>query len=284
MDLLVEPDWLEERLADPDVRIVDATWYGPEEEGDGRAEYEKLHLPGAAYLDLSTDLADRDSPVRNTVASPDAIALALGRAGISNESRVVVYDRKAGYSAGRIWWTLRYVGHARVALLNGGFERWRSEGRPLSADVPAIPPVHFEATVDSRWLRSKPDVERIAADGSAVIVDARSAARFRGEGPEPARRRGHIPGSKNVPWASNLRGEPPVFLKRGELRGLYEEAGVRFDRPVVTTCGSGVTAALEAFLLVLAGHADVSVYDGSWAEWCLSDDVPVERGPGDPGA
>jgi thiosulfate/3-mercaptopyruvate sulfurtransferase len=275
-ELLVQPEWLEAQLAEPDLRIVDASWYLAQEGRDARAEYAAAHLPGAILLDLSSDLADTSSPLRNTVADPQELARRLGAAGIGTDHRVVVYDRRAGYSAARVWWVLRYAGHERVALLDGGFARWVSERRPVTSETARHPPARFRAQPRPEWLRSKRDVVRILAERSAVVVDARAADRFRGQGVEHAKRRGHIPGSRNVPYEKNFAGDPPRFRPPAELRALYEAAGVRFDRPVVTTCGSGVTAALDAFALTLAGHPSVSVYDGSWDEWGNADDVPVE--------
>jgi thiosulfate/3-mercaptopyruvate sulfurtransferase len=277
LDLLVSPEWLEARLEEPDLRIVDASWYLPAAGRDAGAEYAAGHLPGAVFLDISTDLSDPDSSLKNTVASPASLARAFGAVGIGSAHRVIVYDRLGGYSAGRVWWLLRYAGHRRVALLDGGLPRWEKEGRPLTREVPRWPPARFEADPQPRWLRSRQDVERILQDGSAVILDARSEARFRGEADEPAApRKGHIPGARNLPHALNLTGEPPVFRPREELRALYAQAGIDLDRPVVVTCGSGVTAALDAFALTLLGHADVAVYDGSWNEWGSDPALPIE--------
>ena len=275
---LVEPAALEPRLGDPGLRVIDASWYLPAQRRDAAAEYAAGHLPGAIFLDLSTDLAERDAPLRNTIATPERLARVFAKAGIGSEHEVVVYDRLGGFSAGRVWWALCYAGHSRAALLDGGFARWVAEGRPLSTEPAAHPPAAFDAAARPRLLATKADLLRVLDDGSAQIVDARSAERFRGEGEEHARHAGHIPGSLSVPYAENLAGDPPVFLTQDRLRTAYAAAGVRFDRPVVTTCGSGVTAALDAFALTLLGHPDVRVYDGSWAEWGNSDDVPIETG------
>ena len=276
--LLVEPGELEPRLDDPGLRLIDATWYLPATGRDAPDEYASGHIPGALWLDLSTDLADLGAPVRNTSACPEALAAVFAQVGVGTDHQVVVYDRLGGYSAGRVWWALCYAGHPGAGLLDGGLERWVAEGRPLSTELPRHPRAVFKAAPRPELLAAKADVLRIVRDGSAQIVDARSAERFRGEGEEHTRHRGHIPGSLSVPYTENLCGTPPRLRKPQELRATYAAAGVRFDRPVVTMCGSGVTAALDAFVLTLLGHDKVCVYDGSWAEWGNSDDVPIETG------
>jgi thiosulfate/3-mercaptopyruvate sulfurtransferase len=276
--LLVDGAWLESRLADPSVRVIDASWYLPAQGRDARAEYAAAHIPGAVHLDLSSDLADPHARLRNTVASPEVLARVFARHGIGSAHHVVVYDALGGYSAGRVWWTLRYVGHERVSLLDGGFARWVAEGRPVTADLPHVETAAFVAVERPALLRSKADILRVLREGGAQIVDARSAGRFRGEGEEHTRHKGHIPGSLSVPFDTNLVGDPPSFRSLPDLRARYERAGVALDRPIITTCGSGVTAALDAFALALLGHTDVSVYDGSWAEWGDADDVPIATG------
>jgi thiosulfate/3-mercaptopyruvate sulfurtransferase len=282
--LLVEPSWLEARLGSPALRVVDGSWYLPEAKRDPRTEFAAAHIPGAIPLDLATDLADLGAPVRNTVAEPEQLAARLGAVGIGRAHEVVVYDRQAGYSAARVWWCLRYAGHDRVSVLDGGFARWQAEGRALASGSAAQhAPCPWSARPEPRWLASQAAVLRALQQGSAQVVDVRSAERFRGEGVEHAPRRGHMPGAYSVPytehWTRPADGSPPRFLAAAELRRLYREAGVDLAQPIITTCGSGVTAALAAFALSTAGVRDVRVYDGSWAEWAGAAALPCERGP-----
>ena len=276
MPLLVGPSWLEPRLGDPRVRVIDASWYLPAQKRDGAAEYHAGHIPGAVYLDLSTDLADERARLRNTVDRPERLARTFAARGIGTDHHVVVYDRLAGYSAGRVWWCLRYAGHSNASLLDGGFGRWVAEGRPVATALPSHGTATWVAAPRPELLATKADVLRVLAEGGAQIVDARSAERFRGTGEEHVKHKGHIPGSRSVPYDLNLGSNGLKSLP--ELRSVYERAGVRLDRPIITTCGSGVTAGLDAFALALLGAKRVAVYDGSWAEWGDADDVPIVTG------
>lgn len=280
---LVDPDWLAEQLAAPDVRVIDGSYYLPDAGRDPRAEFLEAAIPGAVYLDLATDLADSTAAVRNTVARPEALASRLGEAGISHEHRIVVYDHLGGFSAGRIWWILQYLGHPNTALLDGGILRWLAEGHPVEPGSEQSKPIPYQPKPTPEWLVLKQDVLDAIQTRTAQLIDAREDDRFRGEGPEPTRYKGHMPGARNVPYTENLTGDPPRLKTATELRSLYEAIGIDFDRPVITTCGSGVTASLGAFALKLAGHPRVSVYDGSWAEWGNTEGLPVETGPARPG-
>jgi thiosulfate/3-mercaptopyruvate sulfurtransferase len=272
-ELLVVPDWLETNLGDPALRIVDASWYLPDAGRDAAAEYSAAHLPGAVHLDLARDLSDPAAPVRNTILPPARLARAFAQAGIGTAHRVVVYDRLGGFSAGRVWWALRYAGHDAASLLDGGFERWSREGRAVESGTVTRRPAEFAASPRPELLATREDVLDAVDDGRTQVVDARSPGRFRGEEPEHTRHRGHIPGSVNLPWSQNL--DDHAFKDREALRAAYEAAGVRLDGPLITTCGSGVTASLDAFALALLGCDRVAVYDGSWAEWGDRDDTPI---------
>jgi thiosulfate/3-mercaptopyruvate sulfurtransferase len=276
LSLLVEPGWLEPRLDDPGIRVIDASWYLPAQKRDAAAEYRVAHIPGAVYLDLSTDLSDPRAPIRNTVSDPDLLAHTFAARGIGTEHHVIVYDRLAGYSAGRVWWCLRYAGHSRVSLLDGGFTRWVAEERSVTSEFPSHGTATFVAVPRPELLATKSEVLRVVNEGGAQIVDARSAERFRGTGEEHVKHKGHIPGSVSVPYDANLGSHG--FKSLPELRAVYERAGVRLDRPIITTCGSGVTAGLDAFALALLGADHVAVYDGSWAEWGDSEDAPIATG------
>ena len=180
--MLIETEVLQARLDGPDLRIIDATWYLPAQDRNEREEYALEHIPGAIYVDLSSDLADTGAPIRNIIAEPLALAGAFSRAGIGTEHRVVVYDRRGGYSAGRIWWALCYAGHPEIALLDGGYARWLAEGRPVTSQVPVFPEASFESTPREEILARKEDVLRALAERETVIVDARSLERFGGNG------------------------------------------------------------------------------------------------------
>jgi thiosulfate/3-mercaptopyruvate sulfurtransferase len=279
----VDAAWLAAHLADPDLRIIDGSWFLPSEGRAARAEYLAGHIPGAIYLDISTDLSDRGAPIRNTVASPETLAEVFACHGIGTDHRVVVYDRTGGASAARLWWTLRYAGHTRCALLDGGLGAFTAAGHALTTDVPQHPRATFQARPRSELLARKDDVVRALRDPAYVVIDARSTARFRGEGPEPAPRRGHMPGARSVPYTENLAppaspSGAPALRSQTELAALYARAGVRPEQGVIATCGSGVSASLTALALARTGRDDVAVYDGSWAEWAADPALPVVMG------
>jgi thiosulfate/3-mercaptopyruvate sulfurtransferase len=278
-DPLVTTDWLAQRLGDPSVQVVDATWYMPGEAGAGRADYDAGHVPGAVFFDIDA-ISEPATDLPHMLPSPEAFAQAAGRLGLRREATIVVYDARGLFSAARVWWTLRTMGFAEVFVLDGGLPRWRAEGRPLETTTPAPGATSLAAAFRAELVRDVEAVKGYVAGGTAQMVDARGAPRFRGEVPEPRAgvRGGHMPGARNVHYAALLN--PDGTLKpAAELRALFEGAGVDLARPIVTTCGSGVTAAMLSLALARIGVADVPVYDGSWTEWGGRTDTPVVTGP-----
>jgi len=272
-DPLVTTAWLAGCLGDPQVQVVDATWYMPNETGDGRADYAAGHVPGAVFFDIDA-IADHATDLPHMLPSPDAFAEAAGALGLRREATVVVYDARGLFSAPRVWWTLRVMGFPEVLVLDGGLKLWRAEGRPLETTAPVPPATQLAPKFDPALVRDLEAVKAHLAQRSAQLVDARAAARFRGEAPEPRAglRSGHMPGAANVPWSA-LVNEDGTLKSAAELAQAF--AGVDLNAPIVTTCGSGVSAALLALGLARLGRADVAVYDGSWTEWGGRDDTAV---------
>jgi thiosulfate/3-mercaptopyruvate sulfurtransferase len=275
---LVTTDWLAERLHRPDVRIVDATWFMPGDARTGAEEYRKAHLPGAVFFDIDA-IADPTTALPHMLPTPDAFAEAAGGLGLSRDAATVVYDGQGLFSAPRVWWTLRAMGFAKTAVLDGGLPAWREEGRPLESGEVNPPPTTVTPGFDPGLVRDLGQVQAALADGSAQVLDARPAARFRGETPEPRAglRGGHMPGACNLPYAG-LIGADGRLKRPTELARAFAEAGIDLDRPVVTTCGSGVSAALLALALAVLGRDRAAVYDGSWTEWGGRADTEVVTG------
>jgi thiosulfate/3-mercaptopyruvate sulfurtransferase len=275
-DPLVSTAWLAERLGDPDVRVVDATLPLVGQPGHGRDSYAAGHIPGAVFFDINA-IADPDTDLPHMLPSAPAFAEAAGALGLSRKATIVVYDVHGIYSAPRVWWTLRVMGYPRVFVLDGGLRTWRAEGRPVET-VDATPtPVEVEPAFDWRLVTDLANVSEVLTSGSAQVVDARSAARFRGEAPEPraSLRSGHMPGALNLPF-NLVVGEDGTLKSVEELRAAF--AHVDLARPIVTTCGSGVTASVLALALARLGRFDVAVYDGSWSEWGARPDTAVVTG------
>jgi thiosulfate/3-mercaptopyruvate sulfurtransferase len=277
-DPLVTTAWLADRLGDPDVQVVDATWYMPTEAGSGADDYAAGHIPGAVFFDLDA-ISDRETDLPHMLPAPGAFAEAAGALGLRREAHIVVYDARGIFSAPRVWWTLQVMGFPNVFVLDGGLPKWRADGRPLETAAPPPATSLLAHVFDAALVKALDAVRRHLADRSAQVVDARSAARFRGEVPEPRAdlRSGHMPGAGNVPWNS-LVGEDGMMKPREQLQAVFEAAGVDLKKPIVTTCGSGVTAALLALGLARLGREDVAVYDGSWAEWGGRSDTAVVTG------
>jgi len=278
MDSLVSVEWLAAEMAACDLRIVDASKHLPEAGRDARAEYEEGHIPGAVFLNLE-DLVDPAAPVENTMPSPERFASRMQALGLGDGSRIVLYDDSAVKTSARAWFMLRMFGAHNIAILDGGLAAWIAAGQPLARGVETRRERHFTAWSDPAQLRSKAQVLANIANKAEQVIDARGAARFTGATPEsrPGLAPGHIPGSRNVPYTalyqSDGRFKPPA-----ELRATFVAAGVDLARPVVTSCGSGVTACVVAFALHLIGKDDVALYDGSWAEWGSDPATPKALG------
>jgi thiosulfate/3-mercaptopyruvate sulfurtransferase len=273
---VVTTAWLADHLGDPALRVLDATWYLPTLKRDARAEYRQAHVPGAAYFDIDA-IADHQQGLPHMLPDASTFSQAVGALGVGDGDRVVVYAGKHLSASARVWWTFRVFGHDRVAVLDGGFPRWREEGRPVESGEPSPVRRHFTARLRPELVTDLDGVRRNLTTRLAQVVDARSAGRFAATEPEPrpGLRGGHIPGSVSLPYDRLFRPDG-TLLPRDDLRRAFDAARVDLGRPIVTSCGSGVTACVLALGLDLVGRPDVAVYDGSWTEWGGRADVPVE--------
>ncbi|MGZ8286567.1 MAG: 3-mercaptopyruvate sulfurtransferase [Allosphingosinicella sp.] len=279
MDSLVTTEWLERELGASDLKVIDATLFLPGEPRDARAEYEAEHVPGAVFLDLE-DVSDSSNPVPHMVPPEPKFASRMASLGLGDGQRFVVYDNSPLHSAARAWWMLKSFGAHYVAILDGGLQKWKSEGRPLESGRPQVRHGHFSPSFETGAVVDKATVASLIGDGRHEIVDARGAARFTGEEvePRPGMGSGHIPGSRNLPQGSLFN--PDNSWKRDdELRGAFDAAGVDLDKPLVATCGSGVTACVLLFGAHLLGKEDARLYDGSWSEWGADPATPKATGP-----
>ena len=275
---LVSTAWLERHLADPDLRVIDASWH-LDPGRDPRAEYEAAHVPGARYVALD-DVSDARSELPHMAPPPEKFTSRMRSLGVGDGHQVVVYDAAGMFSAPRMWWLFRLMGHERVAVLDGGLPLWRAEGRPVE-ELPLVARErHMTARRRADLVRDVTEVAASSKLGDRTIVDARSPGRFAGEEPEPrpGLRAGHIPGSRNLHYRTLLN-DDGTMKGAAALREAFEAAGVDLSRPVVTTCGSGVTAAILSLALERIGHRDHALYDGSWSEWGAYRDLRVETGP-----
>ncbi|MGF7159954.1 thiosulfate/3-mercaptopyruvate sulfurtransferase [Rhodoligotrophos appendicifer] len=276
---LVSTGWLATHLSAPDVVVMDASWYLPADNRDPRAEYLEEHIPGALFFDLDA-ISDTDSNLPHMLPSPEKFASIMRRMGVGDGHRVIVYDTKGLFAAARAWWMFRVFGHRDVSVLDGGFPKWKAEGRPIEDMSP--PPRqerHFTARLNTLLVRDKGEVEGAVQDKSYQLADARSAGRFTGseKEPRPGLRSGHIPGARNVHYATLLN-EDGTLKSPEAIRRAFEAAGIDIAKPIITTCGSGVTAAILSLGLTLIGHPENALYDGSWVEWGSDQALPVATG------
>jgi len=279
-EALVDTEWLAAHLDDPDIRIVDSSFKLPGIAPTAREDYDRGHIPGAVFFDID-EIAEPGTSLPHMIPSPELFARKMEQLGIGDDDRVIVYDSAGLSSAGRAWWMLRLFGHHNVALLDGGLPKWKAEGRPLETAVPNPPRRRFSARFDPALVRDKQALLGNLSARREQVLDARAAGRFEGnvEETRPGLRRGHIPGSRNLPYDRVTDPQTRRLRDAEALSGLFRDAGVALDRPIVTSCGSGVTACALAFALHLIGHPGAAVYDGSWSEWGLPGDTPVETGP-----
>ena len=276
---LVSTDWLAARLAMPDLRILDGSWFLPTDTRNGQSEYDKAHIPGARFFDID-DISDHRSDLPHMAPPIEKFMSRLRAMGVGDGHQVAVYDQGPGmFSAARVWWTFRLMGKTDVAVLDGGLAKWQAEGRPVEDMPPVIRDRHMTVSRQAQLVKDVTQVAHASKLRDFEIIDARSAPRFKGEAPEPRAglRAGHIPGSKNVPYTALFRDDGTMLDPDG-LRKVFEAAGVDLSKPAITTCGSGVTASVLALAMERLGKADWSVYDGSWTEWGANPMLKIETG------
>lgn len=276
---LVSTQWLAQHLSDPDLRVLDASWYMPGSGRDARAEYHAAHIPGARFFDID-EINDQRSALPHMAPPAEKFMSRMRAMGVGDGHQVVVYDGAGLFSAARVWWTFRLMGKSDVAVLDGGLPKWRAEGRALEDLPPVVRDRHMTVSRQAGLVKDVTQVAHAAKLGLAEVLDARSPGRFAGTEPEPrpGLRAGHVPGAKNIPFASLLA--PDGTMKDpAALRAVFQAAGVDLSKPAITTCGSGVTAAILSLALERIGHRNHALYDGSWSEWGMYEDLPVATGP-----
>jgi thiosulfate/3-mercaptopyruvate sulfurtransferase len=276
---LISTDWLAQHLGDGDLRLLDGSHHLPTTGRDAHKEYDERHIPGALFFDIELH-SDHQTELPHMLPSAAQFGRDMGALGIANSHKIVVYDTVGATGAARVWWTFRVFGHAQVAVLNGGFPKWLAEGRPVTAAKPSFPSANYSASLNTRLVRSLDQILANTRTAEEQVLDARTAGRFQATEPEPRKglRGGHIPSSRNLP-VGELFNADRTLKAPAELDRLFATAGIDLKRPIVTSCGSGVTASSLALALHLLGRPDVAVYDGSWSEWGGRPDVPVATGP-----
>lgn len=275
---LVSTGWLASHLKDPDLRVIDASWYMPDADRDPRAEYDAAHIPGARFFDID-EISDHRSQLPHMAPPVEKFMSRMRAMGVGDGHQVVIYDGAGLFSAARVWWLFRLMGKTDVAVLDGGLPKWRAEGRPVEDMAPVIRDRHMTVQRQNHLVKDVTQVARAAKLKDHEIIDARPAERFRGAVPEPRAglRAGHIPGSRNLPFA-DLLNEDGTMKDATALKTAFEAAGVDLTKPAITSCGSGVTAAILALGLERIGKTDHAVYDGSWSEWGMYGDLPIATG------
>ena len=275
---LVSTDWLAKHIADPDLRILDASWYLPDAGRDARADYAAAHIPAARFFDID-EISDQRSSLPHMAPPPEKFISRMRAMGVGDGHQVVVYDGSGLFSAARVWWTFRLMGKVDVAVLDGGFPKWQAEGRVTEDMPPVLRDRHMTVQRQAALVKDVTQVAHASKLGEAEIIDARSAPRFKGEvaEPRPGLRAGHIPGAKNVPYATLLNADG-TMKSTADLKAVFQAAGVDLSKPAITSCGSGVTAAVLSLALERIGHRQHALYDGSWTEWGMYDDLSVAKG------
>ena len=275
---IVSTEWLADHLNDPAVAILDASWHMPDSGRNGRDEFDKSHIPGARHFDIDK-VAEQDCDLPHMLPSAAEFSRHARKLGLTNHNMIVIYDTGGVRAAARAWWMFRTFSHDRVRILDGGMERWLREGRPTTHEATTIQQGHFTALRQPHHRATKEDVLNAIETGSAQIIDARGIPRFRGDEDEPREgvRSGHMPSAKNLPYF-RLFTDDGTFETASDVARHFLDAGVDFEKPIITTCGSGVTACILAFCLNMIGKEDVRVYDGSWVEWGSDHTLPLAKG------
>ncbi|HEY5107046.1 MAG TPA: 3-mercaptopyruvate sulfurtransferase [Caulobacteraceae bacterium] len=277
-DPMISADWLSRRLQDGDLAVLDGSWFMPGSDRDARAEFARGHIPGAVFFDIDA-VSDQTSNLPHMLPSPSEFAASARRLGVGADDTLIVYDSQGLFSAPRVWWTFRAMGHAKVFVLDGGLPAWIAGGYPLETGWRTPTRAAFKAKTDPALVRDLKGVRSALASGDEQLLDARPAARFAGAAPEPrpGLRGGHMPGALNAPFTEVVTHDGRLASAE-VLRAAFHRAGLDLERPIVATCGSGISAAVLALALARLGRDDVAVYDGSWAEWGGRDDTPVVTG------